>query len=119
MVKNSWVFSAVAAAGLMAISVPAHAFDTTACMACHNLDTVKVGPSLKTVVDKYGSEKALAKAFKAGFAVKDRKIAGSDAQWAKKAPVMTIQYRIHIKGREKAAAHAVFETVKNKTFGNY
>ena len=117
--KKSLIFSAFAAAGLMAMTTMAHAFDTTACMGCHNIDTVKVGPSFKTVVKKYGNEKNLAKAFASGFAVKDRRIASTDATWKAKAVVMTVQYKVKIKGHEKAAAHALFATVKNKTFGNY
>lgn len=117
--KKSLIFSALAAVGLMAASTTAHAFDTTTCMACHNIDTVKVGPSFKAVVAKYGNEKALAKAFENGFAVNARKVAAADATWARKASLMTVQYRIHIKGHEKEAAHALFETVKNNTFGNY
>jgi cytochrome c551/c552 len=117
--KKSLVFSAVAAVGLMAMSTTANAFDTTACMACHAVGFVKVGPSLKTVVAKYGNEKTLAKAFDSGFAEKDRRIAGSDATWKAKASIMTVQYNLKIKGHGKAAAHAVFETVKNNTFGDY
>jgi cytochrome c551/c552 len=116
--KKSLVFSA-AAIGLMAMSVPAHAFDTNACMACHAIDIVKVGPSFKDVVKAYGDEKALAKAFESGFAVADRKIAASDAVMKAKAPVMTAQFNIKIKGHEKAAAHAVFETVKKNAYGDY
>lgn len=119
MMKKSLVFSVVAAVGLMVVSTPAYAFDTTACMACHNIDTAKIAPAMKMVVAKYGNEKALAKAFKAGFAVKDRKIASADPQWAKKAVIMTLKYNQLIKGHEKEAAHAVFETVKNGKFGNY
>ena len=117
--KKSLVFSALAAVGLMAISTTAHAFATTGCQACHAIGYAKVGPSLKDVVKAYGNEKNLAKAFENGFAVKGRKIAAADAKWKGKASLMTVQYRILIKGREKAAAHAVFETVKNNTFGDY
>ena len=119
MMKKSLVFSAVVAVGLMAMSTTADAFDTTACMGCHNIDTVKVGPSFKTVVKKYGKEKNLAKAFESGFAVKDLRSASTDATWKAKAIVMTTQFKVKIKGHEKAAAHALFETVKNNTFGNY
>jgi len=119
MMKKSLVFSAVAAVGLMALSTPAYAFDTTACMACHTMDTVKLGPSMKAVVAAYGNEKALAKVFESGFAVKDRKIASADPQWTKKTTVMTLKYMQLIKGHEKEAAHALFETVKNGKFGNY
>jgi cytochrome c551/c552 len=118
MMKKSLVLAA-AAVGLMAMSATAHAFDTNACMGCHAIDIVKVGPSFKTVVAKYGDEKTLAKAFESGFAVKDRRIASSDATWKAKAAVMTAQFNIKIKGHEKEAAHALFETVKNNAYGNY
>jgi cytochrome c551/c552 len=117
--NKSLLFSALAAVGLLAASTTAQAFDTTACLACHNIDTAKVGPAFKSVVAKYGNEKALAKAFAGGFAVKHRKLANADATWKAKAGVMTVQYKIKIKGHEKAAAHALFETVKNNAFGNY
>jgi len=117
--KKSFVFSAVTAFGLMAMSAPAHAFDTTVCMGCHDINVAKVGPSYKTVVKAYGNEKNLAKAFKSGFAVKDRRVASSDPKWKAKAVVMTVQYKVKIKGHEKEAAHAVFETVKHNAAGNY
>lgn len=117
--KKSWVLSVIVAAGMMATATSAHAFDTTVCASCHNLDTPKVGPDFKSVVSKYGNEKALAKVFESGFAIKDRKIAMSDKAMAKKAVVMTVQYKLLIKGRGKDAAHALFETVKDNTFGNY
>lgn len=119
MMKKSFVFSAVAALGLVAMSAPAQAFDTTACMGCHTVDVAKVGPSFKTVVKAYGNEKNLAKAFKSGFAVKDRKVANADPKWKAKAVVMSVQYKVKIKGHEKEAAHAVFETVKHKVAGDY
>ncbi|HXH65251.1 MAG TPA: hypothetical protein VNH42_07080 [Mariprofundaceae bacterium] len=118
MMKKAWVFSA-AAVGLMTMSTPAHAFDTNACMGCHAIDIVKVGPALKTVVATYGDEKTLAKAFASGFAVKDRRIANSDPAMMAKAAVMTAQYNLKIKGHEKQAAHALFETVKNNAYGDY
>jgi cytochrome c551/c552 len=117
--KKSLVFSAVAVVGLMSMATAAHAFSTTSCQVCHAVGYPKVGPSFKSVVAKYGNEQALAKAFEDGFAVKDRKIASSDARWKSKAGLMTSQFRTTIKGHEKAAAHAVFETVKNNNFGEY
>ena len=113
------VFAALAAAGLMFMPGAAKAFSTTACQSCHAVGYVKVGPSFKAVVAKYGNEQALAKAFESGFAVKDRKVAAADATWAKQAPVMTTQYRMMIKGHGKEAAHALFETVKDNTFGSF
>jgi len=117
--KKSLVFSAVAVVGLMSMATEAHAFSTTSCQACHAVGYVKVGPSFKTVVAKYGNEQALAKVFEDGFAVKDRKIASTDPTWKAKAGLMTSQFRMSIKGHEKAAAHAVFETVKDNNFGDY
>ena len=117
--KKSLVFSAVAVVGLMSMATEAHAFSTTSCQACHAVGYVKVGPSFKTVVAKYGNEQALAKVFEDGFAVKDRRIAGKEAKWASKAGLMTMQFRHLIKGHEKAAAHALFETVKKGKFGDY
>lgn len=119
MMKKSLVFSAFAAIGLMAMSSPANAFTTTACQSCHAVGYPKVGPSFEAVVKSYGNEQALAKAFDDGFALNDRKLAAADAKWARKASLMTTQYRINIKGHGKEAAHALFETVKNNTFGDY
>ena len=101
------------------MATTANAFSTMKCMACHAVDHVKVGPAWKTVVAKYGNEETLAKTFLSGFAVKDRKIAGTEAKWKGKAGLMTMQFRHLIKGHEKEAAHALFETVKNNKFGNY
>ncbi len=117
--KKISFFAALAAVGLMSMSTTANAFSTTACMACHTVADAKVGPSFKEVVAKYGSEEALAKTFKSGFAIKDRKVLASDKQWAAKAAVMTMQFTIKIKGHEKEAAHAVFESVKKNALGDY
>jgi cytochrome c551/c552 len=117
--KKLLVFSALAAVGLTAMSTTANAFDTNACMACHGIDIPKVGPSMQSMVKAYGNEKALAKAFEGGFAVADRKIASADATWKAKAPIMSVQYNLKIKGQGKAAAHAVFETVKSNAYGDY
>lgn len=117
--KKSLIFAAMAAVGMMSMPALANAFSTTACQACHAVGYPKVGPSLKEVVKSYGNEQALAKAFDSGFAVKDRKVASSDEKWKAKASLMTTQYRINIKGHGKEVAHALFETVKNNTFGNY
>lgn len=119
MMKKSLVFTALAAMGMMSMATTASAFDTNACMACHGIDIPKVGPSMKTMVKAYGNEKALAKAFESGFAVADRKIASSDATWKAKAPIMSVQFNLKIKGHEKAAAHAVFATVKSNAYGDY
>lgn len=116
-VKRSLVFAA--AVGLMPMSTTANAFSTTECQACHAIDYPMAGPSFKAIIAKYGNEQALAKAFEGGFAVKDRKVASADANWARKAAQMTGQYRMQIKGHGKEAAHAVFATVKDNIFGNY
>ena len=117
--KKALIIAVAAATGLMAMSTTANAFNTRKCMACHAIDKVKVGPSWKEDTQAYGSEANLAKVFLSGFAVKDRAIAGKDAKWKGKAGLMTMQFRHLIKGHEKAAAHALFETVKNGKFGDY
>jgi cytochrome c551/c552 len=103
----------------MSMSTTASAFNTGKCQACHNIATDKVGPAWKTVAAAYGDEATLAKVFESGFAVKDRHIAGKEAKWKSKAGLMTMQFRHLIKGHEKEAAHALFETVKNGKFGDY
>ncbi len=117
--KKLFVFAAVAAIGVMSMSTNANAFNTRRCAACHAIDHAKVGPSWKEDVKAYGTEEHLAKVFLSGFAVKDREIAGHSAKWKSKAGLMTMQFRHLIKGHEKAAAHALFETVKKGKFGDY
>ena len=117
--KKSLVFAAMAALACMSMSTTASAFSTTKCMACHAIDKDKVGPSWKSVAAAYGDEATLAKAFESGFAVSDRKIAGTEAKWKSKAGLMTMQYKHMIKGHDKEVAHALFETVKNGKFGDY
>ncbi len=102
----------VAAAGLMAISASASAFSTGPCKACHAVDKDMVGPAWKRVAEKYGNEAALAKVFKSGFKVEDRKIAESEPKYKSQAAVMTGQYTSLIKGHEDDAAKALFEAVK-------
>lgn len=102
----------VAAAGLMASSMTASAFSTGACAACHKIDKDAVGPAWKTVAEKYGNEETLAKTFKAGFKVEDRKVAGSIGKWKSQAAIMTGQYNSLIKGKEDDAAKALFAAVK-------
>lgn len=117
--KKSFVFAAVAAFGLMSMSTTANAFNSSKCLACHAIDHAKVGPAWKDVVKAYGDEATLAKVFESGFAVSDRKIAGTEAKWKSKAGLMTMQYKHLIKGHDKEVAHALFETVKNGKFGEY
>lgn len=103
----------VVAAGLMAMSATASAFSTGACKACHAVDKDVVGPAWKRVAEKYGNEAALAKVFKSGFKVEDRKIANSEPKYKSQASVMTGQYSSLIKGHEDEAAKALFEAVKS------
>lgn len=102
----------VAAVGLMASSVTASAFNTGMCKACHAIDHDVVGPAWKTVAKEYGSADALAKVFKAGFKVEDRKVAGAVPKWKGQAVIMTGQYNSLIKGKEDDAAKALFDAVK-------
>ncbi len=102
----------VAAAGLMAVSATASAFSTGPCKACHAIGNDMVGPAWKRVAEKYGNEAALAKVFKSGFKVEDRKIASSEPKYKSQAAIMTGQYDSLIKGHEDEAAKALFEAVK-------
>lgn len=103
----------VAAVGLMTISATASAFSTAPCKACHAVDHDVVGPAWKRVAEKYGSEAALAKVFKSGFKVEDRKVAMSEPKFKGQAVIMTGQYNSLIKGHEDAAAKALFAAVKS------
>lgn len=102
----------VVAAGLLALSGTASAFSTGPCKACHAVDKDVVGPAWKRVAEKYGSEAALAKVFKSGFKVEDRKIASSEPKYKAQAAIMTGQYNALIKGHEDDAAKALFAAVK-------
>ena len=102
----------VAAAGLMIISASASAFSTGPCKACHAVDKDLVGPAWKRIAEKYGSEEALAKVFKAGFKDEDRKIAQSEPKYKSQTAVMTGQYNSLIKGHDDEAAKALFDAVK-------
>ena len=108
--KKSLMF--VAAAGLMAASMTASAFNTGMCKACHAIDHDSVGPAWKTVAKEYGSADKLAAVFKAGFKVEDRKVAASSSRWKGQAAIMTGQYKSLIKGKEDDAAKALFDAVK-------
>ncbi len=98
----------------MVISATASAgsFSTGPCKACHAVGKDVVGPDWKRVAEKYGSEAALAKVFKGGFKVEDRKIAQSEPKFKSQAAMMTSQFDSLIKGHEDDAAKAVFEAVK-------
>lgn len=103
----------VAAAGLMAISATASAFSTGPCKSCHALKNDVVGPAWDRVAKEYGSAEALAKVFKGGFKVEDRKIAQSEPKFKGQASTMTGMYQMYIKGHEDDAAKALFEAVKS------
>lgn len=97
----------------MVISASASAaFSTGPCKACHAVDKDLVGPAWNRIAEKYGNEAALAKVFKSGFKVEDRKIAQAEAKYKGQAAVMTGQYDSLIKNHEDDAAKALFESVK-------
>jgi cytochrome c len=102
----------VAAAGLLTMSATASAFSTAPCKACHAIDHDVVGPAWKTVAKEYGDEAALAKVFKSGFKVGDRKVVGAIPKWKGQASTMTGMYGMYIKGHEDDAAKALFDAVK-------
>ena len=116
--KKVLVF-AIAIVGLMSVATTANAFEAGKCKACHSVDKDKLGPAWKSIAAAYGDEATLAKVFAGGFDVKDRKLASSDAKWKGKAGLMTSQFNSLIKGHEKEAAHALFESVKAGKIGNY
>ncbi len=103
----------VAAAGLLVISASANAaFATGPCVACHKIDADGVGPAWKRVAEKYGNAGALAKVFKDGFKVEDRKIAQTEPKFKSQAGTMTPMFNQYIKGHEDEAAKALFDAVK-------
>ena len=108
---KSIIVSMLAAAGLM-VAGSAMAFDTAPCKACHAVGKDVVGPDWAVVAKDYGSADALAKVFKGGFKVEDRKVAGSNEKWKKQAAMMTNIYNTNIKGHEDDAAKALFDAVK-------
>ncbi len=109
---KSIIVSMFVAAGLMvAGSATAGAFSTGACKACHQVGKDAVGPDWAVVAKAYGDEKALAAVFKSGFAVENRKVAGSNPKWKGQAAVMTGQFGSLIKGHEDEAAKALFDAV--------
>ncbi len=107
----------VAAAGLLTIPATASA-QTPTCKMCHQIDKDGVGPAWRLVVKAYGTEKRLEMTFKGGFKVEDRVVAHYYPKWKSHAHLMTGQYEQHIKkgGREAAAAHYVFEVVRQGRF---
>jgi cytochrome c551/c552 len=103
----------IAAAGLLAFSATASAFNVAPCKACHAISNDSVGPAWARVAKKYGSEAALAKVFKAGFPVNERKVAMSEPKFKAQAATMTGMYQTYIKGHEDDAAKALFAAVKS------
>lgn len=109
--KKSLKFVA-ASVVLMTVSATASAFSTAPCKACHAIDHDVVGPAWKRVAEKYGNAETLAKVFKSGFKVEDRKIAMSEPKYKKQAATMTGMFNTNIKGHEEEAAKALFAAVK-------
>ncbi len=102
----------VLGAGVMApADASAGGFNVKKCKACHAVGKKKVGPSWKDVAEAYGSVDELAKVFKDGFKVEDRKIVAANSKWKSKAGMMTSQYKKMIKGHEDEAAKALFDAV--------
>ena len=106
---KSIIVSMVAAAGLMVAGSAMAGFNGGACGACHKANADAAGPSWASVKQAYGSEANLAKVFKSGFAVGDRKVAAGNEKWKKSAGLMTGQFGSLIKGHEDDAAAFVFK----------
>jgi len=65
----------VLGAGVMApANASAKSFSVKKCKACHAVGKKKVGPAWKDVAAAYGDADTLAKVFKDGFKVNDRKV---------------------------------------------
>ncbi len=104
--------AAVASVGMMPVSASAGGFNVKKCKACHAVGKKKVGPDWAVVATDYGDEATLAKVFKDGFKVEDRKVIASNSKWKSKAGMMTGQYKKLIRGHEDEAAAALFAAVK-------
>lgn len=104
---KSIIVGMVAAAGLM-VAGSAMAFSGAACGACHKAAADAAGPSFASIKAAYGSKDELAKVFKGGFKVEDRKVAAGNDKWKKSAGLMTGQFGSLIKGHEDDAAAFVF-----------
>ena len=110
--KKLMMIAAVAALAMGTVTTAtAGGFSVGKCKACHAVGKDKVGPDWAVVAKAYGSAENLAKVFKDGFKVEDRKLAATDAKWKSKAGMMTGQFR-SIKGHEDEAAAALFDAVK-------
>jgi hypothetical protein len=103
----------IAFAGLTAMSETSSAFSTSPCKSCHAIDHDGVGPAWARVAKEYGNAEELAKVFKSGFKMEDRKIASTETKFKNKSSTMTLMYRTYIKGHEDEAAKAIFDAVKS------
>lgn len=116
MKKTTMMVAAAAfalGAGFMAPSnAAAGGFNVKKCKACHAVEKDKVGPKWKEVAEAYGDAETLAKVFKDGFKVEDRKLIAANPKWKSKAGLMTSQFKSQIKGHEEEAAKALFDAVK-------
>jgi len=70
------------------------------CKACHNATKDKLGPAFAKVAAAYGTPETLAALWDSGFAVEDRKVAGAESKFKRKAKIMTGQYKKLIKGKD-------------------
>ena len=109
--KKALIIAAVASIGMMGVATEASAFNAKKCKACHAIDKNKVGPAWKDIAEAYGSAEELAKVFKDGFKVEDRKMIAANGKWKGKAGLMTGQFKHLIKGHEDEAAKALFDAV--------
>jgi len=112
--KKVMMIAAVAAfaMGGTVTTATAGGFNVAKCKACHAVGKNKVGPDWAVVAKAYGSADNLAKVFKDGFKVEDRKVAAADGKWKHKTGMMTGQYKHLIVGHEDEAANALFDAVK-------
>lgn len=111
--KKLMMIAAVAALAMGTVTTAtAGGFSTGRCKACHAVGKNKVGPDWAEVATAYGSAENLAKVFKDGFKVEDRKVAVSNSKWKSKTGMMTGQFKHLIVGHEDEAAEALFAAVK-------
>jgi len=111
--KKIIMISAVAAFVMGTVTTAsAGSFNTKRCKACHSVSKDKVGPAWADVAKAYENSDSLAKVFKDGFKVEDRKMVASNKKWKHKAGIMTGQFKHLIKGHEDEVAKALFASVK-------
>ena len=103
----------IAIGGLITMSETTNAFSTSPCKSCHAIDHDGVGPAWARIAKEYGSAEELAKVFKSGFKLQDRKIASTETQFKNKSSTMTLMYRTYIKGHEDEAAKAIFDATRS------